>query len=70
MLAPKSLVQYPGIPSRVLKATIHIVQKSVAANLLLGNLQIAKVGDVWANASLFDLTAYLPQLDMAKVSHI
>ena len=52
------------------KATIHIVQKSMATNLLLGNLQIVKVGDLWADASLFDLMAYLPQLDMAKVARI
>ena len=52
------------------KAIIHIVQKYMATNLLLGNLQIAKVGDLWGDASLFDSTAYLPQLDMAKVLRI
>ena len=53
-----------------LKATIHIVQKSMATNLLLGNLQIAKVGDLWVDASLLDSTTYLPQLDMVKVARI
>ena len=42
----------------------------MATNLLLGNLQIAKVGDLWGDASLFDLTTYLPQLDMVKVVRI
>ena len=60
----------PASSAFALKATIHIVQKSLAINLLLRNLQIAKVGDVWANASLFDLTAYLPQLNMVKVARI
>jgi hypothetical protein len=53
-----------------LKATIHIVQKNMATNLLLRNLQSTKVGDLWGNVSLFDSTACLPQLDMAKVARI
>ena len=42
----------------------------MATNLLLGKLQIAKMGDLWGNVFLFDSTAYLPQLDMAKVARI
>ena len=42
----------------------------MATNLLLGNLQIAKMGDLWGNASLLDSTAYLSQLDMAKVERV
>ena len=51
-------------------ASIHVVQKSMAANILHGNLQIARVGNLYAEASLHDSTAYLPQLDMAKIERI
>ena len=49
------------------KATIHVVQKKLSANLLHGNLPVAKVGDLWGSIFLLNLTTYLPQLDMVKV---
>jgi hypothetical protein len=52
------------------QTTIHVPQKSMTTNLLNGNLQIAKVGDVYANRSLFDSSAYLPQRDHSKISRI
>ena len=52
------------------QATMHIAQKSMTTNLLNGNLQIAKVGDLWADGSLLDSTAYLPQRNGAKVNRI
>ena len=52
------------------QATIHIAQKSMSTNLLNGNLQIAKVGDLFSDGSLFDSTAYLPQRDRSKVDRI
>ena len=50
--------------------SIHVVQRSMIANLLHGNLQIEKVGDLYGNASLFDSASYLPQHDMTKVERI
>ena len=51
-------------------ATIHVVQKSIPANPLHRNLQVAKMGNMWGDASLLDSSAYLPQLDMTKVERI
>ena len=51
-------------------ATIHVVQKSMAKNLLHGNSQVANLSNLWGNLSLLDLTAYLPQHDMAKMERI
>ena len=42
----------------------------MSTNLLNGNLQIAKVGDLFSNGSLFDSSAYLPQRDRSKVDRI
>ena len=42
----------------------------MTTNLLSGNLQIAKVGDLWSDGSLLDSTVYLPQRDRAKVDRI
>ena len=51
-------------------ASIHVVQNSMAANLLHGNLQTEKVGNLWGNTPLFDSTFCLPQHDMVKVERI
>ena len=51
-------------------AFIHSVQRLMAANLLSGNIQTAKVGDLWVDTTLLNSSAYLPQYDMAKVEDI
>ena len=49
---------------------IHVAQKAIAANLLHRNLKVARVGNLWDDASFLISTAYLPQLDTAKVERI
>ena len=50
--------------------TIHVVQKAMITNLLHRNLKVARVGNLWDDASFLISTAYLPQLDTAKVERI
>lgn len=51
-------------------ASIDVVQRPVAANLLNGNLQFAPVTDVYSNSDLHDLTAFLAQRDIPKIERI
>ena len=41
-------------------ASIDVVKRATAANLLGGNLQFALVTGTWSNAELHDITALLP----------
>ena len=49
---------------------MHVVQRSMATNLLMGSFQVSPVTDLWANTNLLDGTAYMGQYDVAKVERL
>ena len=51
-------------------ASMHIVQRPMAANLLMGNFQVSPVTDLWADTNLLDGTAYMGQYDPAQVERL
>ena len=51
-------------------ATIHVVQKIMAANMLLGNFQPAKVNNLYADDNRFASSALMGQYDMDAVNRL
>ena len=51
-------------------ASIHMVQKPLATNLHLGNFQIAKVNNLYADTSLLDSSAYMEQYNMDTLQRL
>ena len=51
-------------------ASLHIIQRPMAANLLMGSFQVAPVTDLWADTNLLDGTAYMGQYDVSQVERL
>ena len=51
-------------------ANIHVVQKTMAASMLLGNFQIAKVDNLYADDTRLDSSAFMGQYDMDAVNRL
>ena len=51
-------------------ASIHVVQKTMAASMLLGNFQIAKVDNLYADDIRLDSSAFMGQNGMGAVNRL
>lgn len=51
-------------------ASLHVVQRPMATNLLMGSFQVAPVTDLWADTNLLDGTAYMGQYDPTQVERL
>lgn len=50
--------------------SLHIVQRPMATNLLMGNVQASPVADLWSETNLLDGTAFMGQYDPVQVERL